>query len=525
MEEVPIEGGEIREGVIGYPRYINPLLPVTDAGRDLSNIVYSGMLKVTPSGELIPDLAESYSVSEDGLTYDVLLKENIYFHDGEKVTTKDIEYTIKKALDPVLKSPKSANWQGVGIEVIDDRNIRFTLKHAYGPFLENLTLGILPEHIWKGVDSEAFPFSQFNFEPIGSGPYEIDEVKRDKSGLPLYYHFVPFGKYALGKPYINHLYVYFYANEEKLNEAFANGDITNINSISPENVKNFENKKNVTIRKAPLPRIFGLFFNQNNSTLLANKEVRKALDVSINRTEIIDSVLYGYGAEIFGPLPASISDNKKDPLSNEERIEKARTILEKAGWKKDDNGKYHKSDKKEKLDLTFSISTSNVSELKATAYLLKDTWEKLGATVEVKIFDIADLNQNIIRQRKYDALLFGESIGRDLDLFAFWHSSERNDPGLNVSMYTNSTIDKILNQARTTRERVDRIKLYEKFEDEVDNDTPAVFLYSPDFIYIVDSKIKGINLDGLVNASDRFLGINSWYMDTEKVWKLFNKRQ
>ncbi|HYC34204.1 MAG TPA: ABC transporter substrate-binding protein, partial [Candidatus Paceibacterota bacterium] len=273
--EVPVSGGEIREGVVGFPRYINPLLGVTDTGKDMALLVYSGLLKATPEGELIPDLAESYDVSDDGLTYTVKLKDNIYFHDGEPVTTKDIEFTIKKSLDPVIKSPKAAHWAGVAIEVVDEKTIRFILRHPYGPFLENLTLGILPEHVWKSLESEAFAFSQFNFRPIGSGPYKVSDVKEDKSGLPLFYELTPFKDYALGKPYINNLNIFFYSNEEKMIAAFNSGEIDQMSSISPQKAREMANREDILIDRAPLPRIFGLFLNQNEAPVFALKEVRR----------------------------------------------------------------------------------------------------------------------------------------------------------------------------------------------------------------------------------------------------------
>ncbi len=525
--EVPVSGGSIKEGIVGFPRYINPLLSVTDGGKDLSLLVYSGILKATTDGNLIPDLAESYEISPDGLTYKITLKKNIYFHDNKPITTKDIEFTIKKSIDPILKSPKAPNWQGVAIEVVDDTHINFTLKQPYSPFLENLTLGILPEHIWKNVDSEAFPFSQFNFEPIGSGPYKVDKVKQDNAGLPLYYHFVPFKKHALGKAFINDVYVYFYSNEDKLIKAFEGGEIDHMNSVSPEKVKKLSENKDLNVLRTPLPRTFGLFLNQNEAPVLSNKEVRIALNESINKQEIINNVLFGLGTKSNSPLSSfvlPIDDSSAQPDSDV-LLALATEKLEKAGWKKGADGIYEKKDKKGTQKLAFSISTSNVPELKSVAYLLKDTWEKLGASIEVKVFDLADLNQNVIRQRKYDSLLFGQAVGRDLDLYAFWHSSERNDPGLNVSMYTNSKVDKLLNEIRKSSDKKEKIKLLDAFEKEIQNDIPAIFIYSPDFTYITKQEIKGIALQGIIHPSERFLDIQHWYINTDKIWKIFNKTE
>ncbi len=519
--EVPLTGGTIKEGIVGYPRYINPIISITDTGKDLSLLVYSGLLKATHDGKIIPDLAEHYTISEDGLTYSVTLKENISFHDGHPVTTSDVNFTIKRLLDPELKSPKAPNWKGVEVSVIDEKNIIFTLKSPYSPFIENLTLGILPEHIWKNIDSEGFVFSQFNIEPIGSGPYKITEIKQNKSGLPEYYHFVPFSEYALGKPYIKHFYTYFFTNEEKMLEAWNDGIIDQMNSISPKIAQAIATKKSTFIR-TPLPRIFGLFFNQNEAPVFSHKEVRLALNTAVNRKSIIDNVLFGFGTEAYGPLPPTdrVQGNTQDL---DTLIQQGQSILEKNAWEKNEDGIYQKKSKTGTILLSFSISTSDTPELKSTAYLLKDIWTKLGASVEVKIFELSDLNQNIIQGRKYDSLLFGQSVGRHNDLFAFWHSSERNDPGLNVSMYTNSKVDKIIDDLRKTTSEEKRVQLYDTFEKEITNDIPAVFIYSPDFIYITHKNVKGIAMEGIVSASERFLNIHKWYTDTQKIWNIFNQ--
>lgn len=157
--DVPASGGTLVEGVVGYPRYINPALYVTDAGKDLTGLIYSGLLKANPDGTLSGDLAKSWNVSADGLTYTVYIKDNTYFQDGTPVTADDVQFTINKILDPELKSPEEANWDGVTVNVLNSKEIEFVLKKPYTPFIQNLTLGILPMHIWKDVSSDAFPLA------------------------------------------------------------------------------------------------------------------------------------------------------------------------------------------------------------------------------------------------------------------------------------------------------------------------------------------------------------------------------
>ncbi len=520
--EVPKSGGEIIEGFIGSPRFINPLLAISNTDRDLTALVYSGLLKATPDGKVVPDLAENYEISEDGLIYTVTLKEDASFHDGVAVTTEDIAYTVRMSLDNIVKSPKRPNWEGVGVKIIDQKQIQFILKTPYSPFTENLTLGILPKHIWEKVEPEQFAFSQLNIEPIGSGPYRIISTKMNSSGIMEKYELKPFTKYALGEPYISKIIIRFYPNEETLINAYKKGYVEDINTISPEQAREL-GKNGSRIENVPLPRIFGIFFNQNQNAVFTNSEVRKALNKAVDRERIVREVLSGFGTPIYGPVPTTSQYFNKD-IEGEFNPQKAIELLESNGWEINEETKIReKTIKKVNTVLEFELATSDAPELKAAANIVKENWESVGAKVTVKIFEIGDLNQNIIRPREYDALLFGEIIGRDMDLFAFWHSSQRNDPGLNIASYANANSDKLLEQVRSSRDEEDRIEKFFKFQENIESDMPAIFIYSPDFIYITSNKIKGINLGQITLPSERFFGVHSWFIETENIWKIFSR--
>jgi peptide/nickel transport system substrate-binding protein len=198
--------------------------------------------------------------------------------------------------------------------------------------------------------------------------------------------------------------------------------------------------------------------------------------------------------------------------------------LAKAGWTKNpQTGTLEKRSKKDIITLSFSISTGNAPELKAVADKVREAWAKLGAQVRVELFETGDLNQNVIRPRRYDALLFGEVVGRDADVYPFWHSSQRNDPGLNIALYANSRADKLLDDARKSTDPAVREKDYKAFDTEIRQDVPAVFLYAPNFIYAVPKDLESARLGELALPEDRFSGVRAWYRDTDTVWKLFVK--
>jgi peptide/nickel transport system substrate-binding protein len=527
ITEMPAHGGSITEGLIGSPRFINPLLELSDSDRDLTYLVYSGLMRANADGDLIPDLALSYNISTDGLTYTFKIRDDAYFQDGQKVTASDIEYTVQMAQDISLRSPKRNSWIGIDIEKISESEISFKLKQPYSPFLENTTLGILPKHIWASATADEFSFSSYNTEPIGSGPYQVTKIKRNSSGIPINYELTAFDDYSLGEPFITNLNFNFYSNEKGLLTAYQDGQIDSTNYLSSQNLETLKNK-NVVAEKISLPRVFGVFFNQNQAKVFLNKEVRTALDMTVDKDRIVAEVLNGYGHKIDGPLPNAITPELKNATSTiynkDIAIQKAREILTKAGWvfSSTTNAWEKKINKKETQKLTFSLATSNTTDLKKVAEILKEDWSTLGVQVDIQTFDPSDLNQSIISQRKYDALLFGETINRSLDLFAFWHSSQRNT-GYNVAMYTNSKADKLLEDARQTSDKAERLKKYAQFAVEIKNDVPAIFIYSPESIYILPNNVLGFKSGLINNRSERFEEIYKWYIETDKIWNFLIK--
>jgi peptide/nickel transport system substrate-binding protein len=525
--KVPKVGGTLHEGAIGTPRFINPILAISETDRDLTTLIYSGLTRTNTDGDVIPDLAYSYEVTEDGLEYIFKIRDDAVFHDGKPVTADDVIFTIEKTKEAVIKSPRRANWEGVGVEKLSDSEVRFVLSQPYSPFLYNTTLGILPKHIWENVSPEEFAFTQINIEPIGSGPYELSKVRRNSSGIAERYELKAFDKFTLSKPFIKKIYFSFFKNEQDLVSALKNNDINSINSIQPSSADELE-RSDYTVKQFPLPRIFAVFLNQSKAPVLISKEVRLALNTAIDKDLLMENVLHGYGTVANGPIPESIipftqlSDTKSEPLAGTTNIEYAKAILTVAGFELNEQGIMERKTKDGVEILSFSISTPNVPELVLASESVIESWKAIGADVTLKVFDPNDFNQNVIRPRNYDAILFGEIIGRDLDFFAFWHSSQRNDPGLNIADYANINVDSALEEARQLDNGPERVEKLRIFMKEIQNDLPAIFLYSPNFIYVVPEKLQGVVPKNIATPSERFLSIYNWYLETDTVWRIFN---
>ncbi len=526
MVSVPVSGGTLEEGIVGTPRFVNPLLTASDADRDLTSLVFRGLMKTNAQGELVPDLAESYTVSKDGLTYTFTLKDT-NFQDGEKLTSDDVVYTIKSAQDPLLKSTERVAWEGVLANAPDAKTVTFTLKQSYAPFLANTTLGILPKHIWSKIAYESWAYSDYNGKlAVGEGAYKVQSVSMGASGIPASYTLAKVKTKAVDAPLIGAIRIHFYTSENALIGAYNAGAIDALGGIDPANAETLAHN-GARIMTAPLPRVFGLFFNQTQAKIFADKGVRQAIALAIDKQAVVATVLKGYGAASVGPIPPSSElAGSTAETAEQASVANAKKVLEKDGWKLGSDGIYQKQiSKKETARLSFEIATNDTPELTAAVTLIAGNLKAAGIEAVPKVYETGSLSQDIIRPRKFQALFFGEVVSNQSDLYAFWHSSQRTDPGLNITGYANSKTDKILEQGLGTLDASKEASLYASFENEIANDIPAVFVYSPAYIYAVRANHPGITLGHVDTPVDRFAGIDTWYLTTSNVWKIFVKKQ
>lgn len=522
--EVPTRGGMLVEGAVGTPRFVNPILAVSQPDQDLATLTYSGLLRATEGGDYIPDIAESYEISSDGTIYTFHLRPGLTFHDGEPLTAADVLFTVALAQNADIKSPRRADWDGVAASAPDDHTVVFTLPHAYAPFRENATLGILPKHLWENVEAEEFPFSSLNTHPIGSGPFRVHDVTLDETGAPTEYTLDAFKHFALGEPHLTKIVYRAFANVDDLFAAYENGDIESFVADSPKSLSR-DIRENGDLRSLALARVFGVFFNQNHAPIFAKPEVRAALEAAVDKDAIVESVLGGYGETLDGPIPPGLLSGEASSTASvpEDRAAAARDILTRNGWKFSTASSTDGEWVKDKQSLSVSLATADTEELAATAESLATYWRAAGIPTTVQVYPLSEFNQTILRPRAYDAVLFGEVVGRSLDLFAFWHSSQRNDPGLNLALYTSATADKALAGARAESDLAKREEFLRSFLAVLSADRPAIFLYAPEVAYIVPARLKGLSTGTLASASDRFLSVYAWYRDTERVWNIFSK--
>lgn len=564
VEAMPASGGEYSEGFVGQPKFLNPLFSSTnEVDSDAVALLYSGLFSYNEKRELVSDLAARYSASDDHKIYDVTLKPNLHWSDGEPLTASDVVFTFETIQNPEVGSPLSASFQGVKIEKINDLTVRFTLKQAFTPFIHTLVTGIIPEHIWGTIDNPShIKLAKTNLEPVGSGAWQFDRlVKRDGGGIEAV-SLVPNKNYYAAAPMIKTFTMRFFSDQSSMLDALKTHKILAI-SFPPRLTTSTVAAKNLVSYPVELPQYTAIFFNLDLNPFLKDKNLRSALTVAIDKQAIITEALSGEGKAIASPILPGMVGYTTDLTAITTTVDEANRLLDK-NWQRIQPEEYfslrsdelkkergtidpktkkvsttpdvdaavlsdvqkemsasqtfYRRDKKNLL-LHLTITTVDTPEYQRVAEYIAKDWQALGIETTIKPIDRQFFLRNVIKNRDYDVVLYGEVVGGDPDPFPFWHSSQVNYPGLNLSLYTNRTVDGLLEDARATTDPLARAKLYKTFQQTLINDAPAVFLYTPLYSILMSSDVKNVSIPPLVLPSDRYKLFAPWYIKTHWVWK------
>ncbi len=512
---LPKAGGEYSEGLLGQPTYINPILAQSDTDRDLSKLIYAGLFRYNEQLELVPDLAQSYTISDDKKSYTVTLREGLTWSNGNALLADDVIFTFQTISDADFNSPLYSTFRGVTVARVDDRTVTFTLAEPFAPFLSNLTVGILPEQVWSGVQPANFRLAEYNTKPIGSGLYQFKELTKDRSGMIKTYTLERNPLYHGAAPYIDSLVFRFYTDFPTALAGLSAGNVDGLSYVPKDYRDQLAEVNDVHIHSLQLPQYTAVFFNQKND-IFKNENVTKALSLGTDKQRILTEALNGQGQIIYAPILPGFLGYNPDIEKFDYDPDRAAAVLDEQGWEVPDDGGLRQKDGAE---LKFSLTTVDQPEYLKTADILRENWEAIHVGVELKIMNPNRVDKEVIKPRNYEAFIYGEILGSDPDPYPFWHSSQSLDGGLNLSNYFNKDADKLLEEARQTDNADERAQKYIDFQNILISDMPAVFLYSPSYDYPVDRKIQGIDATRITIPSDRLNGVGTWYIKTQLGWK------
>lgn len=538
----PAVGGTYTESVVGSPQYINPLYAqANEIDKDLCKLLFAGLIKIDTDGQIQNDLAKEWSVdAETGTKYTFLLRDDIYWPDEKQFTAEDVLFTFEAIKNQSFGSPLRNSWTAIKIETKDNFTVEFTLPEKFPAFIYSMDISILPAHIWQDVLPSNATLAELNLKPVGLGPYKFKSLTKDKQGFIKSYTLIRNENYHLHKSYLEEITFKFYPTFEMSIESLKNKNADGVSFLPSYLKQELSTRKDLNYHTLSLPQYTAIFFNQNKNTLLENDNIRLALQAGLNKQEIIESVLEGQGQVISNPILQNIPgfQNSSSTLDKNLSLE----LLLKENWD-------YKEIKPEIADQTNSENTVNntsteeippvMSEFRfkgdteltikltvanqplsiATAEQIKKQWQALGIRTELEIKDISEIQNQIIPTRNYEALLFGEIYGVDRDSYPFWHSSQADGKGLNLANFKSKDADEFIEAARQTNDYDIKARSYAAFAQIIEKEIPAIFLYSPNYIYPVSSKIKGLSVSHIISPSDRLVDLPNWYIKTKKGWQ------
>ncbi len=499
VKNVPMAGGTYIEGVVGYPKTINPLYAASrDVDNDISRLVYSSLFRYNQHGQLENDLTESYTISEDHKEYFITIKDDVKWHNDDNLTSEDIIFTIRLIQDENYRSPLRAELTGVSLEKVDEKTIKLTLPEAYSPFLDFLTFGILPKNIWENIGPDAAGLTDLNLKPIGSGPYKFKSLIKNKNGDLKEYNLEVNKDYYQEKPYIKTISFKFFSDHIEAIKSFSGGHLDGLSALPFSFKSELPSRDSINKFELMRPQITGIFFNSANNQLLVEKSVRAALAHSIDKDDLINEVYRGAYLPADSPiLSNSFAYNNATEKYNYDVIKALELLGE--------------------TNLAIKLTVIDVNSNVAVAEKISSYFSEIGVTVELKIVPLEQA-ADILKNREFEVLLYGQAVGGDADVFAFWHSSQAGAAGLNIANYKNEEVDKLLTEARGQASIEERKEKYFRFQEIIASDLPVIFLYSPTYTYVQNKKVKGFDGQAVIEPADRFSNITSWYVKTKKTF-------
>ncbi len=509
--DIPAEGGVYTEGVFGAADNLNPLFASTPAERAASRLIFASLLTYDAKNDLVGELAEHWQVDATGKIYTVQLRPTATWHDGMPVTADDVVFTFNLIKNADTRSPLYAGWRNIVVEKVDTLTVKFMLPVTYAAFPNSLVQGILPHHALSDVYPTEMRTTAFNRSPkVGSGPFQFQDLTSvDTKQTHYLIRMTANPTYVLGAPKLAGFQLHAYKNSENMPQAFNSQEVAGLSDASLSNVTALGTAKNYTRINAPL--FNGVYaFLKTDSFYLNDIRVRQALQYATNQSSII-KLLNNQVEPLRGPLLPEQLGYRADIDQPAIDTSRAAQLLDAAGWTVGPDGKRQKDGQ----PLRLRVVTVNSGNYPTIAEELMREWGQVGIECESLVVKPEDAQQNVIIPRAYDVLVYEIAIGRDPDVYAYWHSSQASSVGLNLSNYKSAKVDDELDSARSRVDPVLREAKYRLFMQQWITDAPAIALYRPALTYIQNKNVVTFNARPLVDASDRYFTVRSWA--SEKV--------
>lgn len=517
---IPVSGGTFREGVVGEITNVNPIFSTRASDRAATKLLFSTLFTYNDEGEVVGDLAKSYTVNKDGTVYNVVLRDDVKWHDGEEFTADDVVFTYEAIQHPDTRSYLNVAWRDIKVQMKSKHEVVFILPNTFTPFIHSLTQGgILPAHILGDLNPAQLRGVEFNTNnPIGTGPFKFDELLGEAAQTTVSERQLRMDKYEdyhLGEPRIDHFVLVSFSDREVMLDKFLAGELAAVGGLNTSDHDRVADNPSVAWYDLKLNNEVFVFF-KTSSGVLKNANIRKALtratdnielqQILEGRYQIVDSPILpdqlGYSSE---PEYTQIGFNRK----------RAGEVLEKEGYKLKQGDGYRYNSKGARLSI--ELVTQNSDDYPQVAAALATQWKEVGVYTDVKVVADEDIQRNHISPHSYGALLFGIALGSDPDPFVYWHSSQSGVNGFNLSEIKNATIDEALESGRTRTSNELRDVKYKTFLSEWRETAPAIALFRPAYLYSQRRVVNGFSSDMVLNAPEqRFNNVHLWRINSRE---------
>ena len=504
-DTVPAYGDIMVEGSIGDASNLIPLLSTDSTSHGIASMIYNGLVKYDKDLNIVGDLARYWDISEDGLVITFHLRKGVKWHDGHPFTAGDVLFTYQVTIDPGTPTAYSGDFLKVKkAEVLDDHTFRVTYDRPFAPALTSWSASILPGHLLKEKDITSTPLSR---RPVGTGPYMFKEWKTGQKIV-----LISNPDYFEGRPYIDGYIMRIIPDTATMFLELRAKGIDRMNLTPLQYARQTENRvfrRNFNKYRYPSFSYTYLGYNLKNP-LFKEKYVRQAISYAINKEEIIQGVLLGLGRVATGPFtPNTWVYNprvKKYPYNPQ----KARHLLAEAGWKDTDgDGILDKNGK----PFAFEIITNQGNELRAKcAEIIQRRLADIGISVKIRIIEWAAFIRQFINKRNFDATILGWTVPLDPDIYDVWHSNKMGPAELNFISFKNNEVDVLLEKGRSTFDRNERKKCYDRIQEILAEEQPCTFLYVPDALPIINARFRGIE-PAPIGIGHNFI---KWYVPKEE---------
>jgi peptide/nickel transport system substrate-binding protein len=515
----PATGGVYSEGLVGSLGRLNPLLDWDNAAdRDVDRLLFSSLIRFDERGLPQTDLAESWGVNEEGTIYNFTLRSSAVWHDGTPVTSDDVIFTIEMLKGSGSLYPQDIKdlWSKIEVTKLNEKNLKFTIPEPFAPFLDYLTFGVLPKHLLEGVPPEGLANTDFNINPVGTGPYQFDHLLLDEgqiTGVVL----TSFDDYYGKEPFISQVVFRYYLSSAAALDAYEQGEVLGVSRISNDVLQEALELPNLSIYTSRMPQVSMVLLNLNNPEVpfLGEPNLRRALLLGLNRQRMISNLLGGQAIVADGPIfPGSwayyngIEHLDYDP-------ERAISLLKSDSYVIPADGSTMRA--KDSQSLSFTMLHPDDELHTQLAQTIQTSWEQIGVQVNLQPVPYDRMVFDYLSPRTYQAALVDLNLARtpDPDPYPFWHQAEATG-GQNYTQWDNRTASEYLESARVNTDFGVRTRLYRNFQVVFAKELPALPLYYPVYSFGVDAQVLGVQVAPLYDISDRFSLITDWYLVTRR---------